>query len=148
MPVIEHSITINRPLVDVFRAVADFNAWHTWQPGITTVNLTSGDPVRVGTMLTIVRGGTFINADVLDYQRNKLIVFQGVWGRFRFSRTLDFQSGSVGGREAVVKDKINLQTGWLFFWYAPLLAMSVRSQTGGDWASLKRQLENSGRSQP
>lgn len=139
MPIIKHTITINRNVMDVFRAATDFDNIHTWQAGTSSVNVVSGDPIRSGTMVSIQRGGLFVNADVLDFQRNKLVTIKGVWGRFRFTRTQEFQSGN---RETTVKDTLNIQTGWLYFWYAPFLNMLVSGQLRADWNRLKQQLEN------
>lgn len=140
MPLIDQSITMQKPLFDVFRAATDFAQWHTWQNGVRGVTLISGDPIRAGTMVSMERSGTFINADVTDYQRQKSLSLSGVWGRFRFTRTLEF---SANGRETLVRDKINVQTNFLWFWYAPILRGQIASQTKADWAALKKMLESS-----
>lgn len=140
MPIIDQKIVIQKPLFDVFRMAMDFNNLSNWQPRTTAVNITSGDPIRPGTMITIRRGSVFINADVVEYDRNKKITLQGIWGRFRFNRTIEFQSG---GRETTILDKLNIQTGWLYFWYAPILAMNLRGELSAEWAQLKKQLESS-----
>src|SRR5688572_8919899 len=139
MPRIENTITINRNVVDVFRAATDYNSLHTWQKGVTKVDVISGEPVRPGTMISIQRGGLFINADVLEFQRNKNVTLQGVWGRFRFQWTQEYQSNA---RETTIRDVLNIQTGWLFFWYSPFLSASVSNQLRADRAALKKQLEN------
>lgn len=141
MPLIEETVTIQRALFDVFKAVTDFEALPTWQTG-ARVRVTAGDPVRAGTMISIQRGSVFINADVLEYQRHKGLVLQGVWGRFRFRRSYEFISNA--GRETVIKDKLDIQTGWLYFWYAPFLRSMISSQVRADWARLKQQLEQGG----
>lgn len=140
MPVIEQKIVIQKPLFDVFRVAMDFKNIANWQPRATAVNMTSGDPIRPGTMLSIRRGTVFINADVVEFERNKKILMQGIWGRFRFNRVIEFHSG---GRETTIHDKLNIQTGWLYFWYAPILSATLRSELGAEWAQLKKQLESS-----
>jgi hypothetical protein len=141
MPVIEQKIVIQKPLFDVFRVAMDFNHASSWQPRTTAINITSGDPLRPGTMLSIRRGSVFINADVIEYERNKKITMQGIWGRFRFNRVIEFHSG---GRETTITDKLNIHTGWLYFWYAPILTMNLGSELKAEWAQLKKQLETSG----
>ncbi len=138
MPVIEQKIVIQKPLFDVFRVATDFKTVSSWQPRTTAINITSGDPIRPGTMLSIRRGGVFINADIIEYDRNKKVLMQGIWGRFRFSRTIEFHSG---GRETTINDKLNIHTGWLYFWYAPILSATLRSELSAEWAQLKKQLE-------
>lgn len=140
MPVIEQTIVIQKPLFDVFRVATDFAHWNTWQSGVSNVALISGDPIRPGTMISLERGSTFINADVTDYQRQKNLSLSGVWGRFRFTRTIEF---SASGRETTVRDKLTVTTGLLWFWYNPILSASLNRQIKSDWTNLKKQLESS-----
>jgi hypothetical protein len=140
MPVIEQTVTIQKPLFDVFRVATDFAQWHTWQAGVKNVALISGDPIRTGTMISMERGSTFINADVTDYQRQKVLDLTGVWGRFRFNRHIEF---SANGRETTIRDKMTIQTGFIWFWYNPILSARLGSQLKADWAALKKQLEGS-----
>jgi uncharacterized membrane protein len=139
MPVIEHKLTIQRQLFDVFKLATEYKDFPKWQSGTKDVRITSGEPVRAGTMVTIIRNNVFINADILEFQRNKLVKMQGVWGRFRFVRTQEFTSNA--GRETQIKDHINVQTGFLYFWYAPILRMQISNQLRSDWAAIKKQLE-------
>jgi hypothetical protein len=140
MPVIEQTATIQKPLFDVFRVATDFAQWSTWQNGVKNVALISGDPIRTGTMVSMERGSTFINADVTDYQRQKVLSLNGVWGRFRFTRHIEF---GANGRETTIRDKMTVQTGFLWFWYNPILTARLNSQIKSDWANLKKQLESS-----
>jgi len=139
MPIIEQTATIQKPLFDVFRVAADFTQWHTWQAGVKNVALISGEPIRAGTMVSLERGSTFINADVTDYQRQKTLTLTGVWGRFRFVRHIEF---GANGRETTIRDKMTIQTGFLWFWYNPILTSRLRSMFKADWAALKKQLES------
>jgi hypothetical protein len=140
MPVIEQTVVIQKPLFDVFRVATDFAQWHTWQNGVKNVALISGDPIRAGTMVSLERGSTFINADVTDYQRQKTLSLTGIWGRFRFARVIEF---SATGRETTVRDKLTVQTGFLWFWYNPILSAQLSRQIKSDWVNLKKQLESS-----
>jgi hypothetical protein len=140
MPVIEQTITIQKPLFDVFRMATDVAQWGTWQNGVKNVALISGDPIRTGTMISLERGSTFINADVTDYQRQKTLSLTGVWGRFRFARLTEFSST---GRETTIRDKLTVQTGFLWFWYNPILTSQLNGQIKADWAALKKLLESS-----
>jgi hypothetical protein len=140
MPVIEQTVSIQKPLFDVFRAATDFAAWGNWQNGVRNVALISADPIRAGTMVSMERGSTFINADVTEYQRQKTLSLSGVWGRFRFTRHIEF---SATGRETIIRDKMSVQTGFLWFWYNPILTARLNGQIKSDWANLKKQLETS-----
>ncbi|MGB1285752.1 MAG: SRPBCC family protein [Aggregatilineales bacterium] len=138
MPLIETTLTIQKPLFDVFKEAGTFENWQKWQPKVSRVTVVSGSPVRAGTMVSMAHGGAFINADVLVYQRNKEIQLKGMWGRFYFTRNIVFQT--LGG-STTITDTLNIKTGMLFFWYAPFLQMSLNKDMKNAWGTLKKQLE-------
>jgi hypothetical protein len=124
---IEHKLSIARPVSDVFKAVTDFEnteAMQQWQPALKSMGIMTGE--------------IFVNLDVLDLQRNKRLELQGIHGRFRFRREIEFVPN---GRESTVSDKINVQTHFIWFWYRPFLIGAIRSQTAQEWQNLKKQLE-------
>ena len=142
MASIEHSITIQRPLFDVFRMVIDFETIQSWQPDMLSVSITSGDPLRPGSMISMVRRfmgrPISVNVDVLDFQRNKIIELTGVHGNFPYRRVMEFASAS---RETIIRDKIIVRAPWFYFWYTPFLMRAMTNQTKGEWNRLKAQLE-------
>lgn len=144
MPLIEQTITIQRPLFDVFREAGDFEQFKVWQRDVLDISLISGDPIRPGTMVSMTRrfGGRvlFINADVVDYQRNKAIELNGVWGRFPFRRRTEFSS--AGGGQTQIHDTLNIRLPWFYFWYSPIFTPSVRRLVTSDWQTLKSKLES------
>jgi hypothetical protein len=142
---IEHKISIARPVSDVFKAVSDYEnteAMQKWQPAIKSLGITEGKPLRTGSMIAMTRrfmgGNVFVNADVLDLQRNKRFELQGMHGGFRYRREIEFVPN---GRETSINDKINIQSNFLWFWYRPFLLNALRRQTAQEWQSLKKQLE-------
>jgi hypothetical protein len=142
---IDHKLSIAKPVSDVFKAATDYEnteAIQSWQPSIQSLGITEGKPLRTGSMIAMTRkfmtGKTFLNLDVLDYQRNKRFEVQGIFGSFRFKREIEFVPN---GRETSVSDKINIQTGFLWFWYRPFLIGALKSQTAQEWQTLKKQLE-------
>jgi hypothetical protein len=142
---IEHKLSIARPVSDVFKAVSDFEnteAMQQWQPALKSMGITEGNPVRTGSMVAMTRrfmtGDIFVNLDVLDLQRNKRLELQGIHGRFRIRREIEFVPN---GRESNISDKINIQTHFIWFWYRPFLIGALRSQTAQEWQNLKKQLE-------
>jgi hypothetical protein len=143
MASIENSIQIQRPVTLVYASLTDFERMKDWQPDLLNVAVTSANPLRVGTMLSMDRrfGGsqTFINADFLEVQRNQVLEYQGLHGRFRFRRRIELSSA---GGETKLKDTITLHIGFLmslfFFWYPAVL----RRQTNDEWRRLKNLLES------
>jgi len=140
--IVEYSITIHKSLFDVFKMATDYEQQPSWQPSIRMAKVTPNDPVRTGSMLymekTLPVGLVFINADITEFNRNKSVEMQGVHGRFRFKRTTEFAST---GRETIVRDKIEMPTGCLYFWYTPLLQNMLRAQMTKEWTLLKKRLE-------
>lgn len=145
MPLIEQKITIQRPIFDVFRLATDFERMREWQPDLLEVSLTSANPVRSGTMISMRRRfmGRLIslNADVLDFQRSKSLEIQGVHGTFPFRRTIEFSSSA---RETVISDRYNVRAGWFYFWYTPFFSRALKAQTDAEWKKLKQFLESGG----
>lgn len=138
---IEHSIVIEKNLVEVYKAVTaygDSEAIKQWQPSIQSVGVTAGDPLRVGSMIAMKRNfimsEIFVNADVTEMQRNKRFDLKGIHGRFAFVREMEF---SPNGRETQIKDRIWVKTGMLFFWWRPFLISTLKKQTAQEWKNLQ-----------
>lgn len=146
MPEISHSITVNRPVNEVFRAVADMNNAQSWQPDVTASSM-SDEKMRVGIMITQTRTTHALgwrldlNADVLDYAPNRLIRLQGVLGRFPALVTYTFESR--GGATAVT-ETVETRTGCLFALVTPMLSSAISKRTKKALAGLKESLEARG----
>lgn len=140
--IIENSITIQKPVADVFRTATDFDSFASWQPATKVVKVTPNDPVRAGSMVymekSLPTGLIFINADLIEFQRNKLMEMKGVFGRFKFTRKTEFINS---GRDTIIKDRIEMPTGCLYSWYTPLLRRMLQAQTQREWALMKERLE-------
>lgn len=142
---IEHQVIVKNNLVEVFKTATAFEDDETlkqWQTGVKTVGVTAGDPLRAGSMIGMKKqfmvSEIFVNVDVTDLQRNKRIAYKGVHGRFPYNREIEFVSS---GRETQINDRINLKTGWLFFWWRPFAINALRSQTANEWNNLKKMLD-------
>lgn len=140
---IEQKVTVRRALPDVWRMISDFEDYPRWQPHTRLAKVTPNDPIRQGSMLYIEKsdplGVTFINADLIEFQRSKMIDMKGVYGRFRFRRTMEF---STSGMETLVRDRIEMNPGCLYFWYTPILRSMLTSQMQREWDAVKKTLEN------
>ena len=139
---VEQKVTVRRALPEVWRMVSNFEEYPRWQSHTRLAKVTPNDPVRQGSMLYIEKsdplGVTFINADLVEFQRNKMIEMKGVYGRFRFRRTMEF---SLSGTETLVRDRIEMTPGCLYFWYTPLLRSTLSSQMQREWDAVKKALE-------
>lgn len=144
MPQIECSVTINRPISEVFSYVADFRNAPQWQGDVEEVFL-SDSSIRVGVMVTQTRRTRLLgwrldlNADIIAYQPNKIIEYKGVLGRFPIHGEISFSS-SRGTTE--LTEAINIRMGFLYAIYSPFMAGTMRRRTNAALQALKTMMEN------
>lgn len=144
MPQIECSVSINRPISEVFGFVADFRNAPKWQGDVEEVFL-SDSSMRVGVMVTQTRRSRLLgwrldlNADIITYQPNKLIEYKGILGRFPIHGEISFSS-SRGVTE--VTEAMNIRMGFLYGIYSPFMAGTMRRRTSVALQSLKTMMEN------
>lgn len=143
MPEIEYSVTINRPISEVFRYVADVKNNTLWQDDVIASQL-SDKSMRVGLMFTESRKWRVwtwrmdLNADVLEYQPNKTIEFKGILGRFPVRKRYEFSS-SAG--TTTLKQTLSIRTGCIFLPFNPLISNGVNRRTKRTMNQLKQVLE-------
>jgi len=141
MAKIEYSTTISQPLFEVFKKATDYDSMHTWLNDLTSpIGITAGKPVRAGTMMSMNRKflgqAQFVNFDVVTFDRNKLIEWSGMWGRFPFKRRIEFTSQ---GRETAIKDVINVNVPIIFFYMRPFVNNGLKSMMKNEWNALEAQ---------
>lgn len=140
MPVIQHKVSINRSVTDVFRFVADFKNNPKWQP--TSVSLERSGQIRLGDMVVgtrrVMGRMAHVNADVVEYSPNQTIVYTGIVGSYPFRTTLRF-SHSTGGTE--LTESMDIRISWLFFWARPFVVSGLTGQIRTSLESLKTFME-------
>jgi len=142
---IEHKITVSSRITDVFKLVTNYDdaeSIKTWQPAITSIGVTAGNPIRTGSMIAIKKqffmSEIFVNMDILDIQRNKRVEFKGYHGRFPFQRVIEF---TPQGTETTISDSISINTGFLYFLWRPFLLNTLKGQTAKEWQRLQQHIE-------
>ena len=100
MPSATHSVTINRPVSDVFAYVADGEKCTEWRSGVLDIHRATGDG-SVGTTYTQgVKGpmGRRIAADymITTYEPNRRLEFQTIAGPARPHGRYDFEETDGG----------------------------------------------------
>ncbi len=146
MPEISQTVTVNRPVNEVFRKVADMNDAESWQPDVKSGSM-SDERMRVGLFVAQRRTSRVfgwkldLNADVLDYTPNKMIRLKGVVGRFPTVITYSFESR--GGATAVT-ETVDARTGCLYLPVGPFLSASLNGRTKRALNGLKESLEKRG----
>ena len=101
MPSASHSVTINRPVADVFAYVADGEKCAQWRSGVLDIKRITGDGSVGTTYQQGVSGpmGRRIPADymVTVYEPNHRLEFQTVTGPARPHGRYDFEEADGGG---------------------------------------------------
>jgi uncharacterized membrane protein len=145
MPVIKRSVTIERPISQVFPYVADFSKHPEWQPDIIQLHL-SHDKARVGNMITINRqlralfARLDLNADIVDYQINKKIEYRGTMGMYPVLGSYTFEPQ---GRSTTVTETVDIRMWFLPRWFTGwLFSLRLGARTESVLKNLKQVLES------
>ncbi len=143
MPTFENQILIDRPVFDVFKFVGDFTYDAEWR-NVSQIGITSGDPIRVGSMVAMTRPlmgrKGFVNADVVAYDRNKKFELKGSFWGFPFLRTVTFEHR---GQQTNVREIIEIRTRWQV-WFIPFFGLTLRGTLTKEWKKLKQILDGHG----
>jgi len=141
MPAAERSITINRPVEDVFAFVVDGTKAMQWRPAVLDVARIGGEGLEA-TYRQGVKGpgGRRISADyeVYDVEPNRRIAFRTIAGPVRPTGGYRFEAVPEG---TAVTFSLAAQLGWL---KGLLMSGAVQSSMDGEMAALdnlKRILE-------
>lgn len=144
MPEVQSSITINRPVSEVFRFAIDFENAPKWQPDVTESHQTE-DNIRVGVMVSQRRTTRLLgwkldlNADIVDYAPNRLLGYKGILGRFPVNGRMEFES--MGGTTKVTQ-KLDIRMGFLYSIFSPLMRGVMTRRTRMSLEALKKTLES------
>jgi uncharacterized membrane protein len=141
MPVIQHTIQINRPVTEIFRFVSDFSNAPQWQPA--AIQLQKSGQLKIGEMVVGTRRlmgrNVFVNADVVDYVPNQRIAFTGIMGSFPFRTTYSFNFASSGTEVTEIMDA---RIVWIYFFMRPFVISSVDRQMRESLQNLKKVMES------
>ena len=135
MPSARSSITIARPVSDVFAYVADMSNARAWRPAVLDVELASGDGLGAVYHQEVKGpGGRRIAADLTltAFEPNRRLAFQTVAGPVRPSGEYRF-SEAPGGTEVTFSLEVTL-TGWKKW----LMSRAVQSTMEAEVANLAR----------
>ncbi len=143
MPKFETQVLINRPVFQVFRYVGDFTNDANWR-NVSNVGITSGDPIRTGSMVAMTRRilgrKGFVNCDVTDYERNKRIELKGSYWGFPFVSTIIFDHR---GQQTNIRETLEIRTRW-FFWFGIFFNLTLSRLLQREYDALKQVLDSSG----
>ena len=139
----EAIIEINRPVEQVFAAMADTKNQPQWDPGLLETHLTPDGPVRVGTKITEVRkfmGRTSENTgEVIEFEPNAKITRKSVDSPMTVVGTLTFAPTPKGTK---ISWRWDLQFSGFFVLVGPLIAIAMKRGAETILRGLKDRLES------
>ena len=141
----EQSVTINRPIEEVFAFVSDLEKQALWRSGLEVAELTSDGPFGVGATYREVERflGRKIERtmEVTGFEPNVKCSFKSTSGSVAFSATILFEAHEGGTRVSMAADA---ELGGFFRVAEPMVVRMGRRQMESDMANLKNLLEGQG----
>ena len=128
MPSAEHTVTINRPLHEVFAFVADKGNDRRWRPGVAEIERVSGEGGGASYRQVVNGpGGRKIPADfeITRYEVDKRIEFRTTAGPVQPSGRFDFAEANGATRLTFALDA---QLAGAKKLMAPMVSRSMRSE--------------------
>ena len=144
MTAITQSVTVNRPVEEVWDFISNFENTTRWSRGVLEARQTSDGPLGIGsTLQTVVKAfGRRRTADYLvtEYEPNRALAFEVTSGPMTSRARYSVAPAGAGTRltasgEAQATGRYRL--------LAPLLVRIVKRHSEDDLANLKRLLEAS-----
>jgi uncharacterized protein YndB with AHSA1/START domain len=137
------SITIDRPLVEVFDYVTDVTNDPAWHTDVLEARKTSAGPIGVGTVwhsrFKPTMGISEGDMEVVSFEPNREQVMRGQIGPMKPTVTYLFEPAN-GGTRFTRRVQITV-SGWMKV-MQPLMGMMLPKQNKGFIANLKRVLES------
>jgi uncharacterized protein YndB with AHSA1/START domain len=139
---LESSITINRPIEEVFTAVTDFASHPQWRGGLQRAEVTSPGPLRAGSTyvydLRVMGREINTTGEVVAYEPPTAYAWKATSGPFPLSGKVHCEPAAGGTR---VIETVEVEPGGFFKLAQPLLVRQQQSQMEKDLKNLKELLE-------
>src|SRR5262249_24705810 len=140
---IEESITINRPIEEVFAFVSDFRTVSQWQSGVVDVRLTPEGPIGVCTWATLVHAflgrRLEMTVEIVEYEPPPNKASKRISGRIPAIVSRTFARTAKGSS---ISQVIEGQAGGVFAVAEPLVARSLGRGVKAAFGDLKDLLES------
>lgn len=141
----DQSVTINRPIEEVFAFVSDLDNQARWRSGLDLAELTSDGPFGVGATYReverILGRKMERTMEVTEFEPNVKCSFKSTSGPVVFSATVSFEAQDDGIRVSMTADA---ELGGVFRVAEPMVVRMGRRQMESDLANLKELLEGQG----
>jgi carbon monoxide dehydrogenase subunit G len=132
--------TIARPIQEVFDYLSDSRNEPSWLPGAESVELTSSEPVGLGSTFVgrYARAGR-VELELAEFERPRRVTFRAR------SRIVDFDD-AVELREqddrTIVEARMTAKPNGVMRLFAPMMARTMQKQFSENWDHLRRALES------
>ena len=144
MTTITQSVTVERPVAEVWDFISNFENTTRWSRGVLAARRTSGGPLRAGsTLQTVVKAfGRRRTADYLvtEYEPNHAFAFEVTAGPMASRARYSVEPAGAGTRLTASGEAA--ATG-LYKLLAPILVRILKRHSEDDLANVKRILEAS-----
>ena len=144
MPTITQSVTVNRPVEEVWDFIGSFENTTRWSRGVLEARQTSDGPLGVGsTLQTVVQAfGRRRTADYLvtEYQPDHGFAFKVTSGPMTSRARYSVEPAGAGTRLTASGEA---EATGLYKLLAPILVRTLKRHSEDDLANLKRILEAS-----
>lgn len=142
---VDYTVTIERPVEDVFAYLTDPEKLPEWQSTLVEIRKESEGPTAVGTRLTEVRRflGRRMEStlEVTEYEQNRKWSLKTVSGPVPYTVDHTLEPSDGGTRLAWVGEG---EPGGFFKFAEPIVARAAKRQFGSDFETLKDILEARG----
>jgi uncharacterized membrane protein len=142
----EESITINRPIEEVFAYVSDLQNGPKWQPALVEARRITKGPLGIGTQFTGARKFMGVRVESVieytTYEQDEKISMKSISGNSPFEQSFLFESTKEG---TLLKTKLDLQTSGLMGLAKPLIASGLKREMDANFRNLKNLLESQGK---
>jgi carbon monoxide dehydrogenase subunit G len=142
MTTITQSVTVNRPVQEVWDFISTFENTTRWSRGVLEARQTSDGPLRVGSTLeTVVKVfGRRRTADYLvtEYEPNHVFAFKVASGPMTSRARYSVQPAGAGTRLTASGEA---EATGLYKLLAPVLVRTLKRHSQDDLANLRRILE-------
>ena len=138
------SVTVNRPVAEVWKFISNFENTTRWSRGVLEARQTSDGPIGVGsTLQTVVKAfGRRRTADYLvtEYEPNRAFAFEVTSGPMT-SRARYSVEPAGAGTQLTASGEVDAVG--VYKLLAPILVRTLKRHSEDDLANLKRILEAS-----
>jgi carbon monoxide dehydrogenase subunit G len=140
----ENTVTIRRPVADVFTFLADFENVPKWNSAIVETTKVSAGPVRVGTTYRQTRSAPSRTEEAFEvtvFEPTSRLQVQGGLGPFTATLSYLLEPADSGTR---LTNTVDLESSGLLTLVAPLATSRIKHAVAANLDTLKQLLEGGG----